>query len=128
LASTARDFISILFSARDRAHQLHLRTKSFSKHVALGDLYQGLIDKADEIAEVVQGVHGIMGPVMGDVQSMTSHADTVDEEIRLFMDALTAVCAAGHHAFSPAETFIHNLVDEVQALVYRTKYKLENLA
>ena len=125
---TARNFISILFSARDRAHQLHLRTKSFSKHVALGELYQGLIDKADEIAEVVQGAHGIMAPVMGDVSSMTSLADTVDEEIKLFMDALTAACAAGHHAFSPADTFIHNLVDEVQALVYRTKYKLDNLA
>jgi hypothetical protein len=127
LAVTMRNFISQLFSARDRAHQLHLRTRSFAKHVALGELYDGLIPLADKLAEVAQGAYGVMDPIMGDVASMTSEAASEDEAIKLFMDALVSSCVAGHSA-AGHDSFLHSIIDEVQALVFRTKYKLDNLS
>lgn len=124
IALTARNYIGALFAVRDKAHQLHLATKSFSEHAALGDFYEGLIDLADEIAETVQGAYGVMDPVSPLVGMHCCAAATAKE----FIAAVANEAALGHSAFNQADTFLHNLVDEVQALVFRTKYKLDNLS
>lgn len=119
LACTPRNLVSALFSARDKAHQLHLRTKSFSEHVALNELYDGLLDLADQIAEVVQGKYGVMEPIVPTPSPTDSALEFIQELARWVETA---------HSYVPAgDTFINNLIDEVQALVYRAKYKLENL-
>lgn len=46
---------SKLFSLSDAAHKLHLDTKSYAEHKALGKLYEGLIDFRDEISEKLMG-------------------------------------------------------------------------
>lgn len=46
---------SKLFYLSDAAHKLHLDTKSFAQHKALGKLYEGLIDFRDEISEKLMG-------------------------------------------------------------------------
>lgn len=118
-ACTPRNLVSALFSARDKAHQLHLRTKSFSAHMALGDFYDELLGLADQIAEVVQGKYGVMEPVVS--------TPSVGDDAVAFIHEL-ATWAETAHSYVPAgDTFIGNLIDEVQALVYRTKYKLDNL-
>lgn len=120
-ACTPRNLVSELFSVRDKAHQLHLQTKSFSQHVALGDFYDGVLELADSIAETVQGKYGVMEPVV----SMTMIGDDAKAFIATFTTWLDNVA----HSCVPAEdSFLHNLIDEVQALAYRTKYKLDNLA
>jgi hypothetical protein len=119
VACTPRNLVSALFSARDKAHQLHLRTRSFSAHIALGELYEGLLALADQIAEVVQGKYGVMEPVV-------STPSPGDDPV-IFIHEL-ASWAETAHAYIPAgDSFIANLIDEMQALVYRAKYKLDNL-
>ena len=44
-----------LFHLSDAAHKLHLDTKSYAEHKALGKLYEGLIDFRDEISEKLMG-------------------------------------------------------------------------
>jgi uncharacterized protein (UPF0264 family) len=39
----------------DAAHKLHLDTKSYAQHKALGKLYEGLIGFRDEISEKMMG-------------------------------------------------------------------------
>ena len=46
---------SKLFYLSDAAHKLHLDTKSYAQHKALGKLYEGLIDFRDEISEKLMG-------------------------------------------------------------------------
>lgn len=46
---------SKLFYMSDAAHKLHLDTKSFAQHKALGKLYEGLIDFRDDISEKLMG-------------------------------------------------------------------------
>lgn len=46
---------SKLFSLSDAAHKLHLDTKSYAEHKALGKLYEGLVDFRDEISEKLMG-------------------------------------------------------------------------
>lgn len=38
------------------AHMLHLGSKNGAHHDALGKLYEDLLDSADELAEVYQGI------------------------------------------------------------------------
>ena len=57
------DFVGMLFLARDVAHSVHLNTRSYSKHKALGKFYDEIIDLADKFAEAYQGRHGLIGPI-----------------------------------------------------------------
>ena len=110
-AMTPRNLVSALFSARDKAHQLHLRTRSFAAHVALSEL-------ADQIAEVVQGKYGIMEPVVS--------TSSVGDDPVAFIHELASWAETAHSYVPAGDSFIANLIDEMQALVYRTKYKLDN--
>ena len=46
---------SKLFYLADAAHKMHLDTKSYAQHKALGKLYEGLVDFRDEISEKLMG-------------------------------------------------------------------------
>ena len=60
---SAADFVGTLFLARDVAHSVHLGTRSFSKHMALNEFYDNIVDLADKFAEAYQGRHGLIGPI-----------------------------------------------------------------
>lgn len=111
--------IQQLFAARDIAHRLHLRTRSFAKHLALGDLYTALVEMADGLAETHQGKHGLM-----DIQNPIFTFS--DEDPIIFIREL-AQWAENTKAILPPDSHIHNEWDNVISMIYRTKYKLENL-
>ena len=52
------ELIALLFLAREIAHREHLKTRSFAAHMALGDFYADIVEKADAIAEAYQGCEG----------------------------------------------------------------------
>ena len=54
------EFIYRMFHARTTAHILHLSTRSYAQHKALGDFYDGIVDLADSIAEGYIGEHGLI--------------------------------------------------------------------
>ena len=57
--STMANLISVLMKARDVAHMWHWKVKSFSLHMALGELYEGLGDFMDELMEMYTADHGL---------------------------------------------------------------------
>ena len=113
--------ISQLFAARDIAHRLHLKTRSFAQHVALGDLYEQLLDLADTLAEVYQGKYGVMNIPMP--QSGFNEMDSVS-----FVCDLSTWAESARSAINPADTNLLNEWDNVLSSIYRAKYKLQNLA
>lgn len=56
------ELISRVFATRNLVHLEHWRTKSFSQHMALGDLYNALIEDVDSIVEAYQGAFGLVKP------------------------------------------------------------------
>ena len=111
------DYLGYLFAYRDAAHRMHLRTKSFAKHVALGELYDFLSDKLDELAEVVQGQQGIIDiPKKGDLPQ------TQDEQA--FIAELCQVLKSERSDYP----HIQNILDEITAFCFRIKYKIDNLS
>ena len=54
------DLVERVFATRNAVHLEHWRTKSFAQHMALGDLYDQLINGIDPIVEAHQGIFDLI--------------------------------------------------------------------
>jgi hypothetical protein len=116
------DFVGHLFLARDVTHSVHLNTRSYAKHQALGAFYDGIIDLADTFAEAYQGRHGLIGPIT--LQS----AKKTGNVIEFLQESLAEIEANRYKFCDEDETAIQNIIDEIVALYLSTLYKLRFLA
>jgi hypothetical protein len=118
----AADFVGHLFLARDVAHSVHLNTRSYAKHKALGSFYDKVVDLADDFAEAYQGRHGLIGAIT--LQSAKRNTNIVD-----FLQESLAEIEANRFKFCDEDdSAIQNIIDEVVALYLSTLYKLKFLA
>ena len=116
------DFVGHLFLARDVAHSVHLNTRSFAKHSALGTFYDEIVDLADTFAEAYQGRHGLIGPIT--LQS----AKKTGNVIEFLQESLAEIEANRYKFCDEDESAIQNIIDEIVALYLSTLYKLRFLA
>lgn len=117
---TAEELVGILFLARDVAHRVHLKTRSYAKHKALDKFYHDIIDAADSFAEVYQGCYGLMKdiPIRG-----TKGGSNIVQ----FLENQTKEIEEGRAEISDDST-IQNQIDEILAVYYAALYKLKFLA
>lgn len=116
------DFIGALFLARDVAHSVHLNTRSFAKHKALGSFYDKVVDLADSFAETYQGRHGLIGPIS--LMSAKKTSNILD----FLEDQLSEIEKGRFEIVSEDDTALQNIIDEIVALYLTTIYKLKFLA
>ena len=115
------NLLALLIQARDTSHVLHWKTKSFAKHVALGELYELLTTFADALAEMAIGDSEQMGDIAWDTQTGWNKTDE-----RAFLAQL-------HEALEqlkptiPQKDWLINKYEELQGEVARVKYKIDNL-
>lgn len=118
--------LGIMLMSRDYAHRAHLKTKSYSKHMALNDFYDDesdadfdITEVLDDLAEAAQGKFGLIDipiiPLKGDVnnpiEGLRTHVQMIDN--------LYKHCT---------EDYLGNIVQEAQKLYYQTIYKMEQLS
>ena len=116
------DLIGHLFLARDVTHSVHLNTRSYAKHKALGGFYGKVINLADDLAEAYQGRHGLIGPI-------TLHsAKKTNNVVEFLEDSLKDVEELRYKVCEKDETAIQNIIDEIIGLYLSTLYKLKFLA
>ena len=116
------EFIGCMFLARDVAHSVHLNTRSFSKHKALGGFYDNVIDLADKFAEAYQGRHGLIGPISLHSARKTSNiTEFLEDSLKEIEDMRYKVC-------DKSDTALQNIIDEIVGLYLTTLYKLKFLA
>jgi hypothetical protein len=115
------DFIGTLFLARDVAHSVHLNTRSYAKHVALKEFYEGILDLADSFAEAYQGRHELIGPV-----SLMS-AKKTGNITEFLKDSLTDIEDARYEVCDKSDTPLQNIIDEIVGQYLSTLYKLRFL-
>lgn len=116
------DFIGTLFLARDVAHSVHLNTRSFAKHSALNEFYDGIIDLADKYAEAYQGRHGLIGSIT------LMSAKKTGNIVEFLEDSLADVEKMRYEVCKKEDTPLQNIVDEIVGLYLSTLYKLKFLA
>jgi len=116
------EFIGLMFLARDVTHSVHLNTRSYAKHKALQEFYEGIVDLADGLAEAYQGRHGLIGPI-------TLHsAKKSSNVIEFLQDQLAEIEKERYDVIDKSDTALQNLVDGVIELYLSTLYKLRFLA
>ena len=120
--SKCNDFVGMLFLARDVAHSAHLNTRSYAKHVALNEFYDGIIDLADKFAEAYQGKYGLIGPI-----SLMS-AKKTNNVVEFLEGQVEDLMEMRYKVVDKDCTPLQNIIDEIFGLYYTTLYKLKFLA
>lgn len=113
--------LGMLLDAVKAAHVMHWKTKSFSKHMALGELYEGLQDLADKIAEQYFGKYGneINVPAGEVVFNTSSELDFLNDLCSKLDDAKLRI---------PQDGWLVNSFEELQGEVQKVRYKIANLS
>ena len=122
--SNPSKFFSKLFESREMAHIYHLQVNgemgSHAKHTALGDYYEGVLSFIDDIIEIWQGQYGIIEEYDTIDTTETKTKDTIE-----YFNELARFIKEERKCIPAEDTHLHNIVDEVVALVYKTLYKLK---
>ena len=116
------DFVGTLFLARDVAHSVHLNTRSFSKHSALNEFYDNIVELADKFAEAYQGRHGLIGPIT------LMSAKKTGNIVEFLEDSLADIEAMRFKVCEKTDTPIQNIIDEIVGAYLKVLYKLKFLA
>lgn len=116
-------FFSKLFESREMAHIYHLQVNgemgSHAKHTALNDYYEGVLGLIDEMIEVYQGQYDLI-----EGYGIIDTKDTMSKDTIEYFKELATFIKTERKCFEQEDTHLHNIVDEVVALVYKTLYKL----
>lgn len=114
-------FVSALLHSSTAAHFLHLSTKSYAEHKALGTYYNDILDLADSYAETFQGHYGII-PINAYIDDFK-----VQKDAKVYVKGLLKF-AQGMREELPDDSDLTNIHDEIVGLIAATLYKLENLS
>lgn len=108
-----------LMNGVTKIHMAHLKTNSYSAHVAMGDFYDGVGDFADSLAEQWQGVTEKLLDFPTSAQLPTCNTP---EECVKYLRGLYDMCDKVQDTCEHSE--IINTIDEIKSLINSTKYKL----
>jgi hypothetical protein len=119
---TAAQLMGILFLGRNVAHSVHLNTRSYSKHKALGHFYKDLVGAADAFAEAYQGRNGLIGPIAMPAAKKTTNI------IEFLQDQLAEIEKGRFDVCGKDDMTLQQLIDNIIELYLSTLYKLRFLA
>ena len=116
-------FISKLLESREMAQVYHWTVKgdmgSHAAHLALQTYYEEVIEFIDDIVEIYQGQYGLIEGY--DIIDTTDSKSK--DRLDYFKEAVEFV-KSGRKCIKAEDTHIHNIIDELIALQYKTIYKL----
>ena len=112
--------VSSLLQSAVRAHMLHLSSRTYAKHMALGGFYEAMPGLVDAYVEAMQGTPGY-----GVIDDYPDAAALPNEPVALMTQLYQNILAA--RPFLPQESHLMNLLDGIAELVVSTRYKLINL-
>ena len=117
--TTCAEFVLTLFHAVTNTHLLHLQTRSYSIHKALGKFYPELEDLIDTFAEAYQGKYGIITGYKNDY--------SVPSEPLPYLIQISDYIKATR-ANLPQDSELQNTIDDIAILTDGTIYKLRFLS
>ena len=116
-------FISKLLESREMAQVYHWTVKgdmgSHAAHLALEAYYTEVIEHIDEIVETYQGQYGLI-----EEYGIIDTKETKSTDKLEYYKQVVEFVKSERTCIKTEDTHLHNLIDEVVALLYRTIYKL----
>ena len=122
-ADPVMDFTMCLLNSVTTGHILHLQSRSYSQHIALGAFYDGIGDLVDSFVEAFQGKYGLLTKYPATAELMPD-MNPIDYLEYLKTDVETLRRANGF----PQDSELQNITDEIAQLIDSTLYKLRFLA
>jgi hypothetical protein len=120
MASPIGELVMRCFHARTNAHVLHLKTKSYSTHVALSEFYDAIVDLTDSLAEAYQGDYGL-------IEAPPMKYTYVDDPLTLVKELGKWIADNRYSVCDEDDTYLQNLIDEIMAQIRSSEYKLRFL-
>ena len=121
------ELASLFFHSRTQAHVYHLGVKgpgSYAAHKALNEYYDEIVDIIDSLVESYQGKNGLIQ--FQDVEGIDTNCE-INNIIKYYIKLIAALDKL-RKGENLQDSWIQNQLDNVEELLYSTKYKLENLA
>lgn len=115
---TCEKFIAESLALRTATHLAHLSSKSYARHVALGEFYEALTELIDQYAEVCMGLEG-------QITAWPRIALVVEDPVEMLEEYLLTV--RDQMAMDDDSQALLNILAEIEELTARTLYKLKNL-
>jgi len=113
---TVGEYFLTLFHGATNTHLLHLQSKSYSQHQALGIYYDEVVDLIDSLVEAYQGKNQTIVIYPNVYQMPAGDALTELKNISAYV--------VKNRAIVGADSELQNITDEIQALIDSTIYKL----
>jgi hypothetical protein len=112
-------FFGQLMGIRTQAHLLHLSTKSYAQHKALGSFYEDIVGLLDKMIETYQGQYGIVS-----IETETYK----EKDPIVLLNSFAKDIDQAKNSIDEKDSHLLNIIDEIAALNYQTLYKLKNLS
>jgi hypothetical protein len=122
-ADPVMDFTMCLLNSVTTGHILHLSSRSYSQHMALGAFYDGIGDLVDSFIEAFQGKYGLLTKYPATAalfpeQDPVTYLTYLSDEVSMLRKA---------NGF-PQDSELQNEIDNIANLINSTLYKLRFLA
>lgn len=111
-------FAATLLHSATNTHFFHWSTDSYSKHKALGNYYDEIVDLVDDLVEAYMGCYD-------QIKSFPSTYHQPKDVVK-YMESLKNFVDAARKDL-PQETQLQNIIDEIAQLIDSTLYKLRFL-
>lgn len=114
-------FTMCLLHSVTNAHILHLTTRSYSVHQALGNFYGEIGDLVDSFVEAFQGKYGLLHDFVADYKLPPTDPIAYLESLKTEVESLRRMPRF------PQDSELQNEVDNIANLINSTLYKLRFL-
>lgn len=113
-----QEFIQSLFEIEINAHIAHLQTGSYAQHIALNELYTGIVDLRDRFSESYQGCKGIIKGYSGTLSikegiDMSSYLKSLKSSYNEFRGTLNE---------SELQAIIDDILEFIDGIIYKLKF------
>lgn len=117
---TPQEFTIALFEIEMDAHIAHLQTRSFAEHMALDELYKGIVDLRDSFVELYQGATQKI------LSNYPSPKKTEGASMVTYLNS--RVIAFREYRKEVSQTEIQQKVDDIIDFLESVNYKLKFLS
>ena len=118
--SAIEEMIERVFTTRNLAHFAHWNTKSYAAHMALGELYDALVEDVDDIVETYQGEFGLL-------KNLCTCEAKLDKDILDIIKGDSAWIKDNRSKIANGSKTIENMIDGLTGMYNKIIYKLTNL-
>lgn len=112
------EYLGTLQAAMTESWKSHLKTNKYSKHIALNEFYDDVVDLVDDLIEEYQGLHGV-------VKDLKNVLTTDKMDVRDYLKELREMTEDGKKLFEEDE--LKSDIDAILSLIDKTLYKLNEL-